>query len=75
MARIDGEEKPFHACSGVKREKHKVENKQANPNKKCNFPQKGKMQQAAFPPPPGWKYYPLSTQLNFAVRMGSGDPG
>ena len=33
------------------------------------------VQHAAFPCGPPPEYYPHSIQLNFAVRMGSGDPG
>ena len=32
------------------------------------------MRQWAFPRGPPPQYYPISTELNFAVRMGSGDP-
>ena len=32
------------------------------------------MQHLAFPCGPPPEYYPGSRQLNFAVRMGSGDP-
>ena len=32
------------------------------------------MRQRSFPPPPGWQYYIVPIELNFAVRMGSGDP-
>ena len=36
--------------------------------------QKGDVQYSAFPAPPGCKYYLNALQLDFAVRMGSGDP-
>ena len=38
-------------------------------------PKKQNMQHPAFPRGPPPQYYPGSTLLNFAVRMGSGDPG
>ena len=37
--------------------------------------EKRKVQHPAFPRGPPPQYYPGSTLLNFAVRMGSGEPG
>ena len=60
---VDVTQNPSHMA--VKKKKSSTQAKNGKQN----------MQHSAFPRGPPPQYYLSSTLLNFAVRMGSGDPG
>jgi hypothetical protein len=59
----------------TKEREKKKEKKKEKKRKKEGEKERGKAQHRAFPRGPPPQYYPGSNLLNFAVRMGSGEPG
>ena len=57
------------------RKSKEEEKKKENAKTKKMEHKKEKAQHRAFPRGPPPQYYPGSNLLNFAVRMGSGEPG